>query len=298
MIFSSAGGRGGHRGYIARARRWAVGVCVGLGLACAGLRAESRPGDRFTLNSADGKATYVVDVWLPRSYEADTRPYPMLLMLDGHYAFNSAVQISDYLQRDGETEPFLVIGVSYDVPFGAPMAAERTRDFTPPVDEQGQIVRKETAFYRFLRDRLLPELRTRYRIDPANRALWGYSLSGSFAAWLNHQDPSLFDHYIIASGNLMQFGLVQAIFQGQLFNAGEGHRRKVMFSFDTSEVPDPQLVAESQKLLARADAFPGHTLRMFLTQGETHASSWFVALPTSLRFVFGRSPEADEKKAE
>jgi hypothetical protein len=90
----------------------------------------------------------------------------------------------------------------------------------------------------------------------------------------------------------MQFGIVQALFQGQLFNAGEGNRRKVVLSFDTTEVPDPQLLEDGKKLLAREGAFPGHTVHLFLTEGETHASSWFVSLPTSLRFVFGRGTNA------
>jgi predicted alpha/beta superfamily hydrolase len=270
-----------------------------LGFGGAAALAQSRPIDRFTLQSEDGKTHYVVDVWLPRGYGADVRPYPMLLMLDGEYAFNSAVQISDYLQRDGETDAFMVVGVSYGVGFGAPLAAERTRDFTPPVDAQGLIARTETAYYRFIKNTLLPQLRNRYRIDPDNRALWGYSLSGSFAAWLNFHDPSLFDHYILASGNLMQFGIVQNLFQGRLFSGVEYSGRKVMISYDVSEIPDPKILEDGQKLLAREGAFPGHTLRLFLTQGETHASSWFVALPTSLRYVFGRGPatSADHRKA-
>ena len=268
------------------------------GLGSAAVLAQGRPSDRFMLKSEDGKAGYVVDVWLPRGYGTDVRPYPMLLMLDGDYAFNSAVQISDYLQRDGETDAFIVVGVSYDVGFGKPLAAERTRDFTPPLDAQGIITQTETAYYRFIKDTLLPRLEGKYRIDPAKRALWGYSLSGSFAAWLNFHDPSLFDHYILASGNLMEFGIMQNLFQGRLFSGAEGSGRKVMISYDVSEIPDPKILEEGQKLLAREGAFPGHTVRLFLTQGETHASSWFVALPTSLRYVFGRRPatSADHRK--
>lgn len=264
---------------------------IALGLvSCvsgAGLSEKDPQRDRFTLNSEDGKATYVVEAWLPRGYVANPRPFPMLLMLDGEYAFSSAVQISDYLQRNGEVKEFIVVGVSYGVGFGDPLAVERTRDFTPPVDDQRSIKKSETAYYRFLKDRLLPELRKRYQIDPAQRTLWGYSLSGSFVAWLNYFDPTLFDHSIVASGNLIDFGILQKLFQGQIFGDRQFRGRKVLLSYDATEIPDPKIVEDGKKLLASKDMFPGYEIRLTLTNGESHASSWFVSLPSSLRFVFG-----------
>ena len=253
----------------------------------AGLSAEPGQKERFTLDSADGNVSYTVNVWLPKSYSAAPRPYPLLLMLDAEYAFDSTVQISEYLQRSREVAEFIIVGVSYDVAFGPPLAAKRTPDFTPPVSKEGGVEKRPTAYYRFIKDRLLPDLNKRYQIDPVNRALWSYSLSGSFAAWLNYFDPSLFDHYILASPNLAQFGLVQKFFEGELFNSAEFHDRKVMLSFDASEIPDPKAVEEGKKAVAREDLFRGHKIKLLVTEGETHTTSWFASLPASLRHVFG-----------
>lgn len=262
-------------------------ACLACGLGSPGFCAQYTHRDRFTLKSEDRKVTYVVNVWLPSGYKAASHPFPLLLMLDGEYAFNSAIQLSEHLQRNGEVAEFIVVGLSYDVGFGPPLAKERTRDFTPPVDAMGSIQKTETAYYRFIRDRLLPQLHKRYRIDPAQRALWGYSLSGSFTAWLDYFDPALFAHSIVASGNLIGFGIIPKLFQGQIFNApGQGVRR-VLISYDASEIPDPKIVEDGRKLLARKEVFPGHEIRLLLTQGESHASSWFASLPASLRFVFG-----------
>lgn len=258
-----------------------------IGLSGGELPARDAQRDRFTLKSEDGQVTYFVDVWIPGSYLANPRPFPMLLMLDGEYAFSSAVQISDYLQRNGETREFIVVGVSYGVGFGNPLAVERTRDFTPPIDSEGTIIKKDTAYYRLIKDRLLPQLQERYKIDPAQRSLWGYSLSGSFAAWLNYFDPSLFDHYILASGNLIDFGIIQKLFQGQIFGDREYHGRRVLLSYDETEIPDPKIVEDGRKLLANKEMFPGYEMKFLLTNGESHASSWFVSLPASLRFIFG-----------
>lgn len=262
-----------------------------LGLACgsgaAVLAAKDAQRERFTLTSDEGNVTYIVEAWLPTSYLGNPRPMPLLLMLDGEYAFNSAVQLSEYLQRNAETQEFIIVGVSYGVGFGKPLAVERTRDFTPPLDRERLIMKSETPYYRFIKNRLWPELRERYQIDPAQRTLWGYSLSGAFALWLNYFDPSLFDHYILASAN-SDFGLLQKLFQGQMFSSGEYRGRRVFFSYDyPAEIPDPKIVEDGKKLLANKEMFPGHEMRLFLTSGESHATSWFVSLPTALRFVFG-----------
>jgi uncharacterized protein len=283
-------------GTFVRRARFKANVVVAI-LGCFGggeLFAQSA--QRFTLNSNEGKFSYVVDVWLPRGYLADPRPFPMLLMLDGEYAFSSAVQLSEYLQRNRDVLEFLVVGVSYGVGFGKPLAAERTRDFTPPVDHEGAIKKTETAYYRFIKDRLLPELHQRYQIHPTERALWGYSLSGSFAAWLNYYDPTLFDHYVLASANLMDSGMLQRLFQRQIFSGTEPGGRRVFISYDTTEIPDPKIVEEGRKLLSSKEAFPGYEIRLFLTQGESHASSWFVSLPTTLRFIFARASDAGSNK--
>lgn len=256
----------------------------------ADLPAKDARRDRFTLKSEDGKVTYHVEAWLPPGYVANPRPFPLLLMLDGEFAFNSAVQIAEYLQRSRETKEFIVVGLSYGVGFGKPLAVERTRDFTPPVDGERSIQKTETAYYRFIKDRLLAELGARYKIDPTQRTLWGYSLSGSFALWLNHFDPALFDHYILASANA-DFGILPKLFQGEIFSGKEYHGRRVMFSYDLTEMSDPKILEDGKKLLANKEAFPGHEMKLFLTTGESHASSWFVSLPASLRFVFGRGTD-------
>jgi predicted alpha/beta superfamily hydrolase len=272
---------------------WLYLVCC---IGHSGLFASEAQREHFTLKSEDGKVTYVVDAWLPKGYLANPRPFPLLLMLDGEYAFSSAVQLSDYLQRNGEIKEFIIVGVSYGVGFGKPLAVERTRDFTPPMDDQRTIKKSETAYYRFIKDRLLPELRARYQIDPRQRTLWTYSLSGSFAMWLNYFDPTLFDHYIIAGGNA-DFGILPKIFQRQIFQGPEYSGRRVFFAYDTSEIPDPKLREDAIKLLASKDAFPGYEMKLMIMSEESHASSWFVSLPTALRFVFGFGGGAGASKS-
>ena len=269
-------------------------AAVASGLVTGELSAQDLR--QFALTSENGETRYVVDVWLPAEYSTHERMYPVLVMLDGEYAFDSAVQLAAQLQRDQEVQEFIIVGVSYGVGFGKPLAAKRTPDFTPPVDSQGVIRKSETAYYRFIRDRLLPELHGRYRIDPKNRALWGYSLSGSFAAWLNYQDPGLFEHTILASGNLIGFGILQRLSQREIFSGTGNGGRKVFISFDRTEVPDPHIIDDGRRLLSSKESFPGYEFQLLVTEGESHGSSWFTALPASLRFVFGAKRDAFPSK--
>lgn len=204
-------------------------------------------------------------------------------MLDGDYGFQPAVAISDYMQR-GEVAPHLIIGISNDVPFGKPLAAARPPDFTPPTRD-GVMTKDVTApYYLFLKDELLPEIAGRVRIDPAQRTLWSYSLSGSFATWLNYYDPSLFRNYVFSSPNWGQFGIQQRLIEGAVFNApGADHR--VFLSFDYGKEMTPDL---DTKLRAfAAGPLPGYKMTYSATRGETHTTSWFVTLPAALRFIYG-----------
>lgn len=162
--------------------------------------------ERFALTSQHTNDTYTIEIYRPDSYAASQRAYPVLLLLDGEYAFDAAVALSDYMQR-GEIEEHVIIGVSYGVPFGPPLAEKRTRNFTPPTT--GGVLSRDapTPYYLFLRDELLPEIDRRVRIDANEKTLWGYSLSGSFATWLNYYDPALFRNYVLASPNWGQFGI-------------------------------------------------------------------------------------------
>jgi len=251
----------------------------------------------FTLHATSTKDNYVISVSLPEGYSSSSNPYPLLLILDGEYAFNSAADISDYLQRDGAVRPYIVVGVSYGVGFGAPLAAKRSRDFTPPIDERKVITKVPGAYYEFVKKELIPSIAGRYRIQSRDITLWTYSLSGTFATWLNYYDRQLFKNYIIASPNL-GYGLLEKLMAGEIFEADDAVPKRVFMSMDPSEVEDPQSyfkpnVAEINEPLAEfLSKFKGYEFRFYVTKGESHATSWLVALPSSLRFIFGTKPKA------
>lgn len=245
--------------------------------------------ERFNLASKATGKTYKIEIWFPASYAASTRTYPALFVLDGNYAFDSAVSISSYMQR-GEIAEHIIVGISGDVPFGDALGRFRTPDYTPPLKD-GVVTRDPPGpFYRFLHDELAPQVQTKARIDPDQKTLWGYSLSGSFLAWLNMYDHALFRNYIAASPNWGQFGMQQKLIEGAIFNA-PGVDHKLFMSFDLSElqgIPEPEAAVR-----AFVDAgMPGYKAGYVMTRGETHTTSWFATLPTALRFIYGPAPAA------
>lgn len=269
-------------------------ICIGT-VSCTSVSHETNAGtqaDRFELHSEYTNVDYVIRVWAPRSYQVGDRDYPLLLMLDGEYSFESAVPIADYLQRSKEVKEFIVAAVSYDVGFGPPLAAKRTPDFTPPLDGNRTISKTASNYYNVLKDEIVPAIRSKYRIDQNDETLWGYSLSGTFAIWLNYFDRSAFDNYIIASPNT-SYGILEKMLAGEIFNSDSAIAKKVMMSIDPSETPNPQdyfdlntfLPNEALKNLVAG--FKGYDFRVHATRGESHSSSWFASLPTSLRFIYG-----------
>ncbi len=241
--------------------------------------------ERFAIASRSTGRRYTIEIYRPASYATSTAPCPVLFMLDGNYSFDAAVALSNYMQRD-EIREHAIVGVSYDAPLGRDLGVLRTPDFTPPTQNGLMTFDQPVPYFLFLRDELLPEIGRRLRVAPDDTTLWTYSLSGSFATWLNAYDRSLFRNYIIASPNWGQFGIQQRLLEGVVFNAPGPIRRKLFISLDaTTEIP-----ADLEgPLRAFLDAgLPGYDVRYLLTRGETHTTSWFASLPTALRFIYGR----------
>lgn len=268
-----------------------AGACFAVPSAVSAQPAQEAPPferyghiERFNLASSATGRTYRIEIWRPASYATSTRAYPALFLLDGNYSFDAAVALSSYMQR-GEIAEHVIIGVSSDVPFGPPLAAVRTPDFTPPTKDGVMTREVVSPYYRFLKDELTPAVERRVRVQPDQKTLWGYSLSGAFVFWLNYYDASLFRNYIIASPNA-EYGIQQRLAEGVVFNAPATAGHRLFFSIDADSemkgMPDPEGVVRQ----LFASPMPGYKTAYKVTRGETHSTSWFATLPTALRFIY------------
>lgn len=162
--------------------------CVLTGLCCllavnlaqaAGKATSLAIGETFTLQSKALAETRRINVYLPPGYAAaaDQR-FPVLYMPDGGLAedFLHVAGLVQVSVGNGTMRPFVLVGIEN---------TERRRDLTGG----------SATFRKFLRDELMPDIRSRYRTTDET-AIVGESLAGLFVIETFLLEPELFDTYI------------------------------------------------------------------------------------------------------
>jgi predicted alpha/beta superfamily hydrolase len=182
-----------------------------FGLAIAGdLLAQSAatapPPDRvpphqtFTIAARELGESRVINVYTPPGYDGITSTgCGVLYMPDGGIGedFPHVANAIDSLIRLDRIRPVIVVGIEN---------TERRRDLTGPtsVSSDSTIAPRvggSAAFRRFIRDELIPEVRSRYRCT-GETAIVGESLAGLFVVETFLTEPTLFDRYIALSPSL------------------------------------------------------------------------------------------------
>ena len=157
-------------------------------------------GDTFTLDSKILGETRRINVYPPPGYaESHDLRVPVLYMPDGGMAedflhVGGLVQVS---VGNGTMRPFLLVGIEN---------TQRRRDMTGPTrnEEDKKIaphVGGSEAFRRFIRDELMPQVKSRYRTTQET-AIVGESLAGLFIVETFLLEPDLFDTYIALDPSL------------------------------------------------------------------------------------------------
>ena len=191
----------------------------------------------FEIESKAAKATYVVWVTTPPGYDANAkRVYPVIFAPDGNFLTPTtipSVESSTTLELIHPIEPFIHVAVGYrpsEVRNSMDFLAIRARDLLPPGEPlpatleagmqagidagQGNVAAMKLyldnlrhphadAFLAFLGDELYPLIASRWHIDPARSALFGYSYSGLFAAWVAMQRHPKFQIVCAGSPGIM-----------------------------------------------------------------------------------------------
>jgi uncharacterized protein len=157
-------------------------------------------GETFTLQSKVLSETRRINVYLPPGYaEAGDARFPVLYMPDGGLAedFLHVAGLVQVSVGNGTMRPFVLVGIEN---------TQRRRDLTGPTqnEEDRRIapqVGGSAAFRRFLRDELMPDVKSRYRTT-AESGIVGESLAGLFVIETFLLEPDLFDAYIAIDPSL------------------------------------------------------------------------------------------------
>jgi predicted alpha/beta superfamily hydrolase len=156
--------------------------------------------ETFTVESRAVGERRVINVYTPPGYERARRTaFPVLYMPDGGLAedFPHVANTIDSLIARGAIRPVIVVGIEN---------TERRRDLTGPttVASDSAIAPRvggSAAFRRFIRDELMPAVRSRYRCTDET-AIVGESLAGLFVVETLLLEPTLFRRYIAISPSL------------------------------------------------------------------------------------------------
>jgi len=279
----------------------------------------------FEIESKAAGVTYVVFVATPPGYDADTkRTYPVIFAPDGNSAvllMAPSVAAATTLELIQPIEPFIQVSVGYrpsEVASSMDFLAIRARDLLPPGEPlpagteagmQDMINRgigdtKGAAAYlhnlrephgdrflAFLGDELYPLIASRWRIDPARSAFFGYSYGGLFAVWLAMQKHPRFPIVCAGSpGVMVDNSKVYEALRHQRETKADHSGRHLHMTVCDREITDPtiyQLLATQwTRLLAdlSANPLPGLRLTSYIVPGETHisgkSSTWYNFLRT------------------
>jgi predicted alpha/beta superfamily hydrolase len=163
--------------------------------------------EQFPLTSDEIGQEFQIKVALPRGYDPDSGPYPVLYATDAETNFGGIAYIVQRLTKDELMPPVIVVGIAYGTDYDT-FYDLRSRDLTPTTvpglrpGGRASPTGGADAFIRFVRQDLFPEIERRYRADPDDRALYGHSYGGLFASYVLLAHPGLFQRYIVLSPSL------------------------------------------------------------------------------------------------
>ena len=118
-------------------------------------------------------------------------PWPAVLLMDGDFLFDPAVEACRPIQSSGKMPPVALIGVGYGASFGE-LGNFRGRDYTPTAAPEEPSSGGADRFLEFLAGSLWPELARRYPLRETDRIIAGHSVGSLLALYALFQARPFF----------------------------------------------------------------------------------------------------------
>jgi predicted alpha/beta superfamily hydrolase len=171
--------------------------------------------DQFELPHPSGEGSLQISVMCPPALTGDLTDAPVLYVIDADFEYATAAEIARLTALGGTRPSAIVVGIGYGTDDFLKFMRLRAADLTPPVsDDNKKKLGKFTLFIgeesggadallTFLTDTLVPEIARRYpQASKDNKALYGHSLGGLFAAHALLTRPDSFNVFLPASPSL------------------------------------------------------------------------------------------------
>ena len=145
----------------------------------------------FISHSGETGTDYTIYVDAPRG-SPYREPLAAVLLMDGDFLFDAAVQAARSLRKAGRIPPVAIIGVGYGASFGEP-GNLRGRDYTPTASADEPNSGHADRFLDYLSATLWPELVRRLPLRETGRMLAGHSLGSLLVLHALFQPRPFFD---------------------------------------------------------------------------------------------------------
>lgn len=264
--------------------------------------------ERFTLTAENIDQTFQIDVSFPMAYQSTSENYPVIYLLDGNFMF----PVVDYnlkgLQLGLEIPEIILVAIGYELENELEQFNLRTRDLVPTFDAEWTEEARNAPppnglpenispggageFLEFINNELKPVINARYRVDPADQTLAGYSFGGLFSLYtlFNHTDS--FDRYVIGSPSIWWHHQVSFDYEEQYAQAHSDLAKTVFISSGGLEQPPGSeafgMISNAREMAHRLQArgYPNLKLEYLVFDGETHMSGTGVSTNRGLKSVF------------
>ena len=237
-------------------------------------------GYRHSLQSQALGETRTFEVFLPASYEqsADSRTYPLILVLDGEFMIRTVTGVHSHLASVGRMPESIVVGLPNNTGRRLALYPKLLRaDGNPPRSSQAE------AYLEFFRGELLPELERLYRVADF-RTLIGLSPTAAFTLHSLWAAPDLFQaHVAIVIGTTLGSeyepgrSLLDAVAES-LTSRQDGKSYLYISSASSNFAQDPAIGQHLADLESRLSARQGNSLTL---ETETvDGSAYAIVLPS------------------
>ncbi|GGF09707.1 alpha/beta hydrolase [Hymenobacter cavernae] len=228
---------------------------------------------------------YDVYVHFPAGYATSGKKYPVLYVVDGDNDFSPTLEYLGLLMAEYHIPEPLVVAIGDGGLIGTP-GNQRNRDFTPTAMADRPGSGGAPAFLGFIEQELMPFVEKKYKADPAQRTLYGYSMGGLFGTYVLFQKPTLFQNILIGSPAL-------GYDNGKIFDIENAYHAKhtdlpVHVFVEVGELETPGQKDPYQKLvqLLQARHYQNLDLHTVVIEKVTHMTGKPVTMLKALGWAY------------
>lgn len=238
---------------------------------------------RLTLWSPQRRNSRDVDVYLPRSYDAGRRRYPVVYMQDGQNLSDPSIAFAGTWGLDEALRRLAANGLEVIV-VGVHNTRDRLAEYSP-FPHAGHGGGAADSYLSFLSNTVKPRIDRRFRTrrTPASTAIAGSSMGGLLSLYAWFRRPDVFGHVSVLSPALW-FGRDRLF---ELLDASRLPRGRIYLDVGTAEGAGTLRDARALKRLLDGRGLGDRLVYVEDRSGRHDEASWGRRIGGAIRFLLG-----------